>query len=59
MYFHVEKIEQDVSKRNKGGEKITCFVDDIRATVLGHAAQPSVRISLLKTGKQRYNPMAE
>lgn len=56
IFYLAEGIEPDEQARIKGGEKITCFVDDIRVTVMVHRSQPSVRIALLKTGKQRYNP---
>lgn len=56
IFYWPEAILPNEESKVKGGEKVTCFVDDIRITVMVHRSQPSVRISLLKTGKQRYNP---
>lgn len=58
MFYHIEHLAEDSDEGMHGGERITCFVDDVRLTVTVHASQPSTRISLLKTGKQRYNPLA-
>jgi hypothetical protein len=59
FYYHVEDMERDDLEGLKGAEKITCFVDDVRITMVVHREQPSTRIALLKTGRQRYNPLAE
>lgn len=58
-FYHIERLEKDVVEGMHGGHRITCFVDDVRLTITTHANQPAARISLLKTGKQRYNPLAE
>lgn len=59
IFYHAEDILPEPMKHIRGGEKITCFVDDIRATLMVHREQPAARVSLLKTGKQRYNPLTE
>jgi len=56
--YHIERVEPD-SKSKARGEKITCLAGDVRMAAMIHASQPSVRISLLKTGDRRYNPYAE
>lgn len=58
-FYHIEQLDRDVAEKIHGGQRITCFVDDVRLTITTHADQPAARISLLKTGKQRYNPLAE
>lgn len=55
--FFVENIEPDPSRRIKGGERVTCFADDMRVTTMAHKENPAVHFSLRKTGKQRYNPL--
>lgn len=58
IFYHVELLKPDKKHRIKGGEKVTCFVDDVRLTAMIHSSQSS-RITLLHTGKQRYNPFKE
>lgn len=58
VFMWPEAIEPDGGKV-KGGECITCFVDDIRVQLMVHRSQPSIRVSLLKTGRQRYNPLID
>ena len=57
VFYLAEHIEPDASIKLRGGEKITCFAGDARVALMAHAGQPAVRITLLKTGKQRYNPI--
>ncbi len=54
-----ERIESSEDFRVRGGEKVTCFFGDSRATMMVHTGQPSVRFTLLKTGRQRYNPSVD
>lgn len=56
VFYEVEHIEAEPGSKVRGGERVTCFVGDFRATMMVHAGQPSVRVTLLKTGKRRYNP---
>lgn len=55
VFYWPELLEPDGSM--KGGEKITCFADDVRVTIMLHRAQAALRVSILKTGKQRFNPV--
>ena len=55
VFYWPELLEPDGAM--KGGEKITCFADDVRITIMLHRAQPALRVSILKTGKQRFNPV--
>ena len=57
--YLVERMEPNANGKIRGGEKVTCFVGDVRLTMMIHAAQPSTRISLLKIGEQRYNPYVD
>jgi len=56
VFYEVELISPEIGSKIRGGEKVTCFVGNLRATMMVHAGQPSVRVTLLKTGKRRYNP---
>jgi len=56
VFYEVERLDPEPDSKVRGGEKVTCFVGDLRATMMVHAGQPSVRVTLLKTGKRRYNP---
>lgn len=58
ILYLAELVAPDQERRIKGGERITCIAGDVRATVMVHQAQRAVRVSLLRTGKQRFNPMA-
>jgi hypothetical protein len=44
------------SGRVKGGEKVLLYADDVRLSVMAHAEQPAVRVSLSKVGKRRFDP---
>lgn len=57
-HLHAELIQPDPDKKIKGGERIVCAADDIRVSIMVHRAQRAARVAVLKTGKQRYNPMA-
>lgn len=55
-FFQVERIESDPSRKIKGGERIVCMADGVRIVMMVHRAQRAVRVSVIKTGKQRFNP---
>lgn len=59
VFYHIEYVEPNAEIRLRGGEKIVCFADGVRTTMMSHAGQPAARITLLKTGNQRYNPLTE
>jgi hypothetical protein len=59
VLFLAEHVSPDSERKVKGGERVTCIAGDVRATVMVHRAQRAVRVSLLRTGKQRFNPMAK
>ncbi len=43
--------------RNKGGERLLCFADEVRLAVMVHREQAAtVRISLSKPGRRRFDP---
>jgi hypothetical protein len=54
--FEVEGVEPDAEQRIKGGERIVCYADDVRVTIMLHKEQAALRVSVLKAGRQRYNP---
>jgi hypothetical protein len=57
--YHIEQYSHTTGDGMKEGEKVICFADDVRATLVVHHSQPAIRVSILKIGKQRYNPFAE
>lgn len=57
IFFHAESIEPDEEHRVKGGERIMCVFDDVRLAMMVHNSQPAARVSIFKTGKQRFNPL--
>lgn len=56
VFFLAEEVAQDPDSKIKGGERITCFADNLRLGVMVHRAQRSVRVAATKVGKQRFNP---
>lgn len=56
--FEIEKVETDLEKRVKGGERLVCYADDVRITLMVHAGQRAVRVSMTKIGKRRFDPLA-
>ena len=59
ILYIVEHVAQDPSHKVKGGERVTCIAGDVRATLMVHNAQRAARFSLMRTGKQRFNPLAK
>lgn len=55
--FYAENVEPDPIHKVKGGERLICFADDVRTSFMVHAAQRAIRVTLAKTGKQRFNPL--
>lgn len=54
VFYQIEKINP--SENNNGGERITCFVENMSLTMMSHNNQPASRIILSKLGKRGYNP---
>jgi len=54
IIYEIERIPP--SGAVKGGEKIDLFVDDVRLTLVAHAAQPSARVTVNHVGKRRHSP---
>lgn len=54
--FIVEDVPTAAGTRARGGERVSCFVGDTRVQMMVHRGQPSVRVSLLRVGHQRYTP---
>jgi len=43
--------------RNKGGERLLCFADEVKLVVMVHREQKAtVRVSLSKPGRRRFDP---
>ena len=58
-FYQVEHLDFDPSEGLRGGERIICFADDVRISLMVHASAPSTRVNLVKTGRQRYNPFMD
>lgn len=58
VQLHADAILADEETGVKGGERIVCQLDDVRLVMMVHRSQPSIRVSLAKTGKMRFNPQA-
>lgn len=51
----VEAVQE--AGRNKGGERLLCFADEVRLAVMVHREQKAtVRVSLSKPGRRRFDP---
>lgn len=59
LSYLAEYVAPDSSKKLKGGERVTCFADDVRVGLMVHKEQRAVRITLTKTGRQRFSPLLE
>lgn len=53
--FHVERV--DPAGKAKGGVRISCFVGDVRVTIMAHGDQSAVRFAVARVGKQCYSPI--
>lgn len=54
--FRAELVVPDEVRKIKGGERIICQCDDVMVAMMVHQAQRAVRVSVSKTGKQRFDP---
>lgn len=52
-----ENVDADLARKVKGGERIVCYVDDVRIGIMAHRLQRAVRVTLVKTGRQIFNPI--
>lgn len=52
VFFEFEDVAA-----GRGGERLVVQADDVRLLVMAHRERPCVRISLLKVGRRRYNPI--
>lgn len=53
--YAIEDIENNPESKVRGGERVVVFAGDSRVSMMVHSGQPSVRITLLKVGRQSYN----
>ena len=56
VFFLAEHVSPDEVRKIKGGERVFCFSDNVRIGMMVHKAQRAVRITLSKTGRQRFSP---
>jgi len=52
-------VEPDPRTKNKGGERVTVFVDGFKVDLMAHSNQPALRVTVAKTGDLRFNPQIE
>lgn len=57
VFFFAEIVEADPDMRIKGGERITAQMDETKIAIMVHRSQRAARISAMKTGKLRFNPL--
>lgn len=57
-FRRVELVAEDVpvSQGVRGGERAIVFADDVRLSLMAHAANPALRIVLSKTGHRKFDP---
>lgn len=59
VYYAIEEVPNVPEAHVRGGERVTCFAGDARIQMMVHRGQPSVRVTLVRTGRQRYNPLID
>jgi hypothetical protein len=59
IWYFAEFLENDPTRRFKGGERVSVQIDDVRLVTMSHNEQRAVRVSLSKTGHQCYNPATD
>ena len=57
LSYQAEDVEVDLERKIKGGERVLCYADDVRISLMVHRSQRAVRVTLAKTGKRRFNPL--
>lgn len=57
VFFFAELVEADPELKIKGGERITAQMDETKISVMVHHSQRAARVSAIKTGKIRFNPL--
>jgi hypothetical protein len=57
-FRRVEVLVEDVPRAEgvNGGERVIVFADDVRLTLMAHAANPAARVVLSKVGHRRFDP---
>lgn len=56
VQYAAEHVGADGAKGIRGGERVECFADDVRITMMVHREQRAARVSLYKIGRRRYDP---
>jgi hypothetical protein len=58
VFFFAEVVEADPELKIKGGERITAQMDETKISLMVHNSQRAARLSAMKTGKLRFNPLS-
>jgi len=60
VILQAENIPRDGNGKIKGGERLICFADDVRLSVMVHRDPlATVRVHLVKFGHRRFDPLLE
>lgn len=59
VYYQAEYMKPNPNIKLRGGERAVCYAGDNRMILMVHPRQPASRVTLLKTGKRRYNPFTD
>jgi hypothetical protein len=57
LFLFGESIEANQIHKVKGGNRIVCQAGDVRVSMMVHKEQRAVRVAVVKTGRQKYNPV--
>lgn len=57
VFFTAEHLPPNPDEGFRGGQRIVCMADNVTVKLMVPAEQRAARITLNRTGKQRFNPM--
>lgn len=57
VFYIPAVVDQDLDTKNKGGERVTVFVDGFKIDLMAHRNQPALSVRVEKPGVLRYNPI--
>lgn len=57
VFFDAYVVGPNRGERFKGGTKVICIAGDVTISLLVHEEEKAGRFSIVRTGKQKYNPL--
>lgn len=57
VVFLAEAVQPEPERKNKGGERVTCYADGVRVTLMVHRESKAARVGLARTGELRFSPL--